>query len=288
MLQVTNFDLEKIIKDKGFNYKDDFFAQQAFLSVSGQLEGEAYAQSHGEIYTFAPTFRADPSDTPRHLSEFWMIEPEMAFYDFEDLKILIEDFIKHLISETLIQCKDELKFLDEFVTPNLLAKLNDTINGDFEEMTFEKAVSIINNSKKKFENRATMDTDLFLEHERYLVDEVFKKPIFITNYPKSFKSFYMKANDDDKTVRCLDLLVPGIGEIITGSQREDNYNSLLQRISDKNMDVSAYEWYLDTRKWGTCPHSGFGLGFERMILYLTGMKNIKDVIPFPRAMNSVY
>ncbi len=284
--QATNLNLDEI--NGTVDYSNDFFKQKVFLTVSGQLEAEPFALSHGEVYTFGPTFRADPSDTPRHAAEFWMIEPEMAFYDFEDLRLLIQEFIKSITLTIKEECQAELAFLKKFVEPELDARFDAILDHDFTSITFEEAVDILNKSGKKFENKAVWGEDLGIEHERYLVDEHFGKPIFITDYPENFKSFYMRLNDDKKSVACLDLLVPGIGEIITGSQREERYDMLQSRLQSKGLEVELYQWYLETRRWGSAPHSGFGLGLERILMYLTGMKNIKDVIPFPRAGRKLY
>lgn len=281
--QVTNLDLKKDI-----DYNKDFFKQQAYLTVSGQLEAEPFALSHNAVYTFGPTFRADPSDTPRHAAEFWMIEPEMALYDLEDLIILIEDFIKHITLNIKDYCLTEIEFFEKYIEPKLHERYDCILNNKFEKIQFSEAIKILQESNKKFKNYPLLDKDLSIEHERFLVDEYFKKPVFVINYPKSFKSFYMRINNDNNTVSCVDLLLPGIGEIISGSQREERYDILKKRMMEKNMDLKLYRWYLETRRWGTAPHSGFGLGFERILMYLTGIDNIKDVIPYPRAARKIY
>jgi len=266
----------------------EFFGQPAYLTVSGQLEGEAYALSHGEIYTFAPTFRADPSDTPRHAAEFWMIEPEMAFYDFEDLRILIERFVKYITLKIKERCADEIEFFQKWIEKDLDKRYAGILEKEFASISYTEAINILIKHKDKFENEPVWGADLFSEHERFLVEQVYKQPLFVTDYAANFKAFYMRLNDDRKTVACLDLLVSGIGEILTGSQREERYDILENRMTEKGMEKELYEWYLQTRKWGTAPHSGFGIGFERMLMYLTGMKNIRDVLPFPRAGRKIY
>ncbi len=287
--KVTTLDLNNLpIVDKQVNYEEDLFKKPIYLTVSGQLEAEPFALSHGEVYTFGPTFRADPSDTPRHASEFWMIEPEMAFYDQEDLMILIEDFVKDITLKIKERCKPELEFFSKFIEKDLFQRYDSLLNKKFTKISYTEAIKILNECGEDFENEAVWGEDLFTEHEKYLAEKHFKAPIFVTDYPENFKSFYMRLNDDQKTVACLDLLVPGIGEILTGSQREERYDMLEKRLEQKGMELSLYQWYLETRKWGSAPHSGFGIGFERMLMYLTGMKNIKDVIPFPRAARKVY
>lgn len=281
--KVTTLDL-----NKGGNVKDDFFKQPAYLTVSGQLEAEMLALSHGEVYTFGPTFRADPSTTMRHASEFWMVEPEMAFYDLEDLKELIEVFIKYITSNVKCECKEELKFFNKYIEKNLMKRYDIVLKEDFASIEFSEVIKILGKKQNKFKTKVLLDKDLSTEHERYLVDKVFKKPLFITNYPSSFKPFYMRLNEGGDTVACLDLLFPEIGEIIGGSQREERYNMLKQRAAAKKIDGNAYEWYMQSRRWGSAPHSGFGLGLERMIMYLTGMVNIKDVISFPRTVGNIY
>lgn len=289
MFRVTSLNPKEIeSSQKKFNWKDDLFGQEVFLSVSGQLEGEALALAYGEIYTFSPIFRADPSDTIRHASEFWMIEPEMAFYDFEDLKSLIEKFVKNVTKHVWESCQKEIKFFEKFMEPTLSQRFNNIINEDFKVISFYEAQELLVKSGKKFEITPDPTKDLATEHERYLVDEHFKAPIFVKHYPKTFKPFYMRQNEDGKTVACLDLLVPGVGEILTGSQREERYDVLKSRLESDGLLNEDYNWYLETRRWGSAPHSGFGLGFERLLMYLTGMKNIKDVISFPRASGRIW
>ena len=284
MFHVTTMDLNKIPKneDGSIDYKNDFFGKETNLTVSGQLEGELGALSLGDIYTFGPTFRAENSNTPRHLAEFWMIEPEMAFYDLTDNMDLAEDFLKYLISYALENCKDDLEFLNNMIDKALLERLNFVIDNNFVRITYTEAVKILTSSEKKWEYPVGWGRDLQAEHERYLVEEHFKRPVILTDYPKEIKAFYMKQNDDGKTVRAMDVLFPGIGEIIGGSQREEVYDKLLGRIREMKLNEKDFWWYLETRKYGTAPHSGFGLGFERLILFVTGMSNIRDVIPFPR------
>jgi len=250
--------------------------------VSGQLEGELGALALGEIYTFGPTFRAENSNTPRHLAEFWMIEPEMAFYDLKDNMDLAGDFLKYLIRYALDNCSDDLKFLNSMIDKELLERLNFVVSNEFVRLTYTEAVGILTSADKKWEFPVGWGRDLQAEHERYLVEEHFKRPVILINYPKEIKAFYMKQNDDGKTVKAMDVLFPGIGEIIGGSQREENYDRLVSRIKELGLPEKDLWWYLETRKFGTAPHSGFGLGFERMILFMTGMSNIRDVIPFPR------
>lgn len=283
MFHVTNFDLNKIPLDEAghIDYKQDFFGRETNLTVSGQLEGELAAMALGLIYTFGPTFRAENSNTPRHLAEFWMIEPEMAFYDINDNMDLAEDMLKYLVRYALENCADDLEFLNNLYDKELLSRLNSVVNASFERLTYTKAVDILLASSKKFEFPVSWGADLQKEHENFLVDH-FKTPVIISDYPKEIKSFYMKQNDDGKTVRAMDVLFPWIGEIIGGSQREENYDKLYARIKEMNIPEESLWWYLETRKYGTAPHAGFGLGFERLILFITGMSNIRDVIPFPR------
>lgn len=284
MFQVTTLDLKNppLNEDKSINYKEDFFGKHTNLTVSGQLNGEMAAMALSEIYTFGPTFRAENSNTARHLAEFWMIEPEMAFYDLEDNMNLAEDFLKYLVKYALDNCKDDLEFLNNMWDKELLERLNFVVNNSFERITYTKAVEILKTATKKFEFPVDWGTDLQSEHERYLVEEHFKKPVILTDYPKDIKSFYMKLNEDGKTVRAMDVLFPGIGEIIGGSQREESLDKLLKRMQEMHMDEQILAGYLDTRRFGACPHAGFGLGFERLLLFVTGMGNIRDVIPFPR------
>ena len=284
MFHVTTLDLDNLPRntDGTINYREDFFGKEANLTVSGQLEGELGALALGEIYTFGPTFRAENSNTPRHLAEFWMIEPEMAFYDLKDNMDLAEDFLKYLIRYALDNCGDDLAFLNEMVDKELLNRLNFVVGNDFVRITYTEAVDILTKADRKWEFPVGWGRDLQAEHERYLVEQHFKRPVILTDYPKEIKAFYMKQNDDNKTVRAMDVLFPGIGEIIGGSQREEVYDKLLGRINEMKLRESDFWWYLETRKFGTAPHSGFGLGFERLMLFITGMGNIRDVVPFPR------
>ena len=283
MFQVTTLDLNNPprTEDGSINFKEDFFGKATNLTVSGQLEGELAAMALGNVYTFGPTFRAENSNTPRHLAEFWMIEPEMAFYDIQDNMDLAEDFLKYLIQYALDNCKDDLEFLNNMYDKELVGRLQFVVSNPFERLSYTKAVEILMNSGKKFEFPVNWGTDLQKEHENFLVEH-FKRPVILTDYPKEIKAFYMKQNDDGKTVRAMDVLFPWIGEIIGGSQREENYEKLMSRITEMHIPEKDLWWYLDTRKYGACEHSGFGLGFERLMLFVTGMTNIRDVIPFPR------
>lgn len=283
MFQVTTLDLNNPprTEDGSINFKEDFFGKATNLTVSGQLEGELAAMALGNVYTFGPTFRAENSNTPRHLAEFWMIEPEMAFYDIQDNMDLAEDFLKYLIQYALDNCKDDLEFLNNMYDKELVGRLQFVVSNPFERLTYTKAVEILMNSGKKFEFPVKWGTDLQKEHENYLVEH-FKRPVILTDYPKEIKAFYMKQNEDGKTVRAMDVLFPWIGEIIGGSQREENYEKLMSRITEMHIPEKDLWWYLDTRKYGACEHAGFGLGFERLMLFVTGMTNIRDVIPFPR------
>lgn len=280
--QVTTLPLEDLPLDKqgAIDYSKDFFGKMASLTVSGQLEGELGATALGCIYTFGPTFRAENSNTPRHLSEFWMIEPEMAFYEIADNMDLAEEFIKYCISYALENCKDDIEFLAEHFDKELPERLRFVVENEFVRLPYTEGVRILEESGRKFEFPVYWGVDLASEHERYLVEEHFKKPVILTDYPKEIKAFYMKLNDDGKTVRAMDVLFPKIGEIIGGSQREENYDKLKARMEE--LGLEGMDWYLDTRRFGTVPHSGFGLGFERLVLFVTGMQNIRDVIPFPR------
>ncbi len=287
MFQVTTKNLYDLKKDENgkIDYSDDFFGKTTSLTVSGQLEGELGATALGAIYTFGPTFRAENSNTPRHLAEFWMIEPEVAFNDITDNMDLAEDFIKYCVRWALDNCKDDLEFLNKMIDKTLLDRLNFVVEHDFVRLKYTDGIAILEEAVKnghKFEFPVYWGVDLASEHERYLVEEHFKKPVILTDYPKEIKAFYMKMNDDGKTVRAMDVLFPQIGEIIGGSEREESYDKLMARIKELNIPMKDMWWYLDTRKFGTCPHSGFGLGFERLILFVTGMQNIRDVIPFPR------
>ena len=288
MFQVTTLDLNNPPrKENGqIDYSQDFFGRQTSLTVSGQLEGELGAMALGEIYTFGPTFRAENSNTPRHLAEFWMIEPEMAFYDITDNMELAEDFIKSLVRYALENCMDDIKFLNDMFDKELIARLEGVVKTDFVRLTYTEGIKILEESGEKFEYPVSWGVDLQSEHERYLVEKHFKKPVIMTDYPKDIKAFYMKQNDDGKTVRGMDVLFPKIGEIIGGSERESSLEKLEARISELNMGRETLEWYLDTRRFGSAPHSGFGLGFERLLLFVTGMSNIRDVIPFPRTPKS--
>ncbi|MDD2594592.1 MAG: asparagine--tRNA ligase [Bacteroidales bacterium] len=288
MFQVTTLDLNNIPRkeDGTINYENDFFGRQTALTVSGQLEGELGAMALGEIYTFGPTFRAENSNTPRHLAEFWMVEPEMAFYEIEDNMNLAEDFIKYLVKYALDNCADDLKFLNDMFDKELIARLEGVINTSFVRLTYTEGVDILIKSGHKFEFPVSWGIDLQSEHERYLVEQYFKRPVILTDYPKDIKAFYMKQNDDGKTVRGMDVLFPKIGEIIGGSQREESLEKLQNRINELNMATDSLWWYIDTRRFGSAPHSGFGLGFERLLLFVTGMTNIRDVIPFPRTPKS--
>lgn len=288
MFQVTTLDVENPprTEDGKVDYAQDFFGKQASLTVSGQLEGELGATALGCIYTFGPTFRAENSNTPRHLSEFWMIEPEMSFYEIADNMDLAEEFIKYCISYALEHCADDIQFLNDMFDKELIERLHFVINNDFVRLSYTEGIKILEESGKKFEFPVYWGVDLASEHERYLVEQHFKKPVILTDYPKEIKAFYMKLNDDGKTVRAMDVLFPKIGEIIGGSQREESYDKLVARIEELNIPMKDMWWYLDTRRFGTVPHSGFGLGFERLILFVTGMQNIRDVIPFPRYPNN--
>ena len=284
MFHVTTLDLKDLplTEDGKIDYSNDFFGKETNLTVSGQLEGELGALALGEIYTFGPTFRAENSNTPRHLAEFWMIEPEMAFYDLNDNMDLAEDFVKYLIRYALENCSDDLTFLNEMIDKYLVERLKFVVDNSFVRITYTEAVDILTAAERKWEFPVGWGRDLQAEHERYLVEDHFKRPVILTDYPKEIKAFYMKQNDDGKTVRAMDVLFPGIGEIIGGSQREEDHEKLLSRIRELNLPEKDLWWYLETRKFGTAPHSGFGLGFERLILFMTGMMNIRDVIPFPR------
>ena len=284
MFQVTTLDLNNLPKTEegAVDYSQDFFGPPCSLTVSGQLEGELGALSLGQIYTFGPTFRAENSNTPRHLSEFWMIEPEMAFYELEDNMELAEDFLKYLIRYALENCREDLEFMNKMWDNGLIERLNFVLNHEFKRLDYTEGVEILKASGRKFEFPCDWGCDLQSEHERYLVEEHFKRPVILINYPKQIKAFYMKQNEDGKTVRAMDVLFPKIGEIIGGSEREADYEKLSARVHELGMNEKELWWYLDTRRWGSAPHSGFGLGFERLLLFVTGMGNIRDVIPFPR------
>lgn len=287
MFQVTTQDLNHLQRDEQgkVKYDDDFFGKMTSLTVSGQLEGELGATALGQIYTFGPTFRAENSNTPRHLAEFWMIEPEIAFTDLDDLMSIEEEFIKYCVQWALDNCKDDLEFLNKMIDKTLLTRLQSVVNGSFVQLDYSEGIKILEEAVKsgqKFEYPVSWGMDLASEHERYLVEHHFKKPVIMYNYPKEIKAFYMKINEDGKTVQGTDVLFPQIGEIIGGSVREESYEKLLGEIERRHIPMKDMWWYLDTRKFGSCPHGGFGLGFERLILFVTGMQNIRDVIPFPR------
>lgn len=286
MFQVTTLDLDRVAKSGQVDYDRDFFGKKTSLTVSGQLEGELGATALGAIYTFGPTFRAENSNTPRHLAEFWMIEPEVAFIEQEELMDLEEDFIKYCVRWALDNCKDDLEFLNKMIDKSLVQTLESVVNESFVRLTYTEGINILQeavNKGHKFEFPVTeWGMDLSSEHERYLVEEHFKRPVIMTDYPAEIKAFYMKRNADGKTMQGTDVLFPRIGEIIGGSVREENLDKLVREIEDRGMDKNCYNWYLDTRKYGSCPHGGFGLGFERLILFVTGMQNIRDVIPFAR------
>ena len=286
MFQVTTLDLDRVAKSDEVDYSADFFGKKTYLTVSGQLEGELGATSLGAIYTFGPTFRAENSNTPRHLAEFWMVEPEVAFIDQKELMDLEEDFIKYCVRWALENCKDDLEFLNQMIDKELIARLEGVLKDTFVRLTYTEGFEILKKAQEdgvKFEFPvAEWGMDLSSEHERYLVEEHFKRPVIMTDYPSQIKSFYMKKNEDGKTMQGTDVLFPRIGEIIGGSVREESYEKLLEEIHNRGMKEEVYDWYLDTRKYGTCPHGGFGLGFERLILFVTGMQNIRDVIPFAR------
>ncbi len=284
MFQVTTLDLQNVprTEEGGVDYTQDFFGKPCSLTVSGQLEGELGALALSQIYTFGPTFRAENSNTPRHLAEFWMIEPEVAFYELEDDMEFAEDFLKYLIRYALEHCKDDLEFMAKMYDGELLERLRFVVENDFVRLDYTEGIEILKKSGEKFEFPCDWGCDLQSEHERYLVEKHFKKPVILINYPKEIKAFYMKLNDDGRTVRAMDVLFPKIGEIIGGSEREADYGKLKRRIEELGMSERELWWYLDTRRWGSAPHSGFGLGFERLLLFVTGMANIRDVIPFPR------
>ena len=284
MFRVTTLDMENLPRNKkgGIDYTKDFFGKETSLTVSGQLEGELGALALGEIYTFGPTFRAENSNTPRHLAEFWMIEPEMAFYDIKDNMDLAEDFIKYLVKWALDNCRDDIQFLNDRFDNELVARLESVADTEFVRLTYTEGIKILEAAGVEWEYPVSWGTDLQSEHERYLVEKHFQKPVILTDYPKEIKAFYMKQNEDGKTVRAMDVLFPKIGEIIGGSEREASLAKLEARIDETGMSRRGLEWYLDTRRFGSAPHSGFGLGFERLLLFVTGMSNIRDVIPFPR------
>ncbi len=288
MFRVTTMNMEDVPKneDGSVDYTKDFFGKSTNLTVSGQLEGETHAMAFKNIYTFGPTFRAENSNTPRHAAEFWMIEPEIAFADLNDDMRLAEDMIKHIINYCMENAPEEMAFFNSFIDKTLFERLNTIVNNDFGHVTYTEAIDLLSKSGEKFEYPVKWGIDLQTEHERYLTEKIFKKPVFVTDYPKDIKAFYMKQNDDGKTVAAMDLLVPGVGEIIGGSQREEDYSKLLRRMEELGMKEEDYAWYLDLRKYGTARHAGFGLGFERIIMYMTGMSNIRDVISYPRTVKS--
>ncbi len=288
MFTVTNMDLKNVPLDKDGNvdFSKDFFGKKVSLSVSGQLSGETMALAMRDIYTFGPTFRAENSNTQRHAAEFWMVEPEMAFADLEDDMDIEEELLKHIIKTVLEKASEEIKFLDKFVSNGLIEKLENIISSEFARITYTQAVDMLIKSGEKFEYPVEWGIDLQTEHERYITEKIYKKPVFVTDYPKDIKAFYMRLNDDNKTVAAADLLVPGIGEIMGGSQREERYDVLLERMKELKMKTEDYWWYLNLRRYGSVRHSGFGLGFERAVMYVTGISNIRDVIPYPRTVKN--
>ena len=288
MFRVTTLDMENLPKNEDgiVDYSQDFFGKETSLTVSGQLNGETYAQAFRSIYTFGPTFRAENSNTQRHAAEFWMIEPEIAFADLEDDMNLAEAMLKYVINYVLENAPEEMNFFNSFVDKGLLERLHNVASSDFARVTYTEAIAILEKNNDNFEFKVSWGCDLQTEHERYLTEQVYKRPVFVTDYPKDIKAFYMKMNDDNKTVAAVDCLVPGIGEIIGGSQREDDYEKLLARMNEMGLNPEDYGFYLDLRKYGSTRHAGFGLGFERCVMYLTGMSNIRDVIPFPRTVNN--
>ncbi len=285
MFKVTSFDFDSIPKTEegAIDYSEDFFGRSANLTVSGQLEAEAMAMAFGKVYTFGPTFRAEKSFTTRHAAEFWMIEPEMAFCDLNGFMDCAEAMTKYVINDLLENCPDELAFFNQFIDKGLVERLKLVASSDFARVTYTEAIEILEKQNSKFQFPVEWGTDIQTEHERYLTEVVYKKPVFVTDYPKEIKSFYMKQNADGKTVAAADMLVPAIGELIGGSQREEDYDKLLTRMQELELDTDVYQWYLDLRKFGTVEHAGFGLGFERLLMYVTGMQNIRDVLPFPRS-----
>ena len=288
MFQVTTMDLDNIPKteDGAVDFTQDFFGKKTSLTVSGQLNGETFAQAFRNIYTFGPTFRAENSNTTRHAAEFWMIEPEMAFADLNDNMEVAEDMLKYVIRYVMEHAPEEMQFFNSFVDKGLIERLNHVVNSEFGRVTYTEAIELLEKNNDKFDYKVYWGCDLQTEHERYLTEQIFKRPVFVTDYPKEIKAFYMKLNDDNKTVAAMDCLVPGIGEIIGGSQREDDYEKLLGRMKELGLAEEDYGFYLDLRKYGSTHHAGFGLGFERCVMYLTGMGNIRDVIPFPRTVNN--
>ena len=288
MFRVTTLDAKNpaLTEEGTINYKKDFFGKETNLTVSGQLAVENFCSAFRNVYTFGPTFRAENSYTQRHASEFWMVEPEISFSDLEDDMDMAEEMFKYIIKYVLENAPEEMEFFNQWVDKSLLERLDNLINSDFEKITYTKAIEILESAKKKFEYPVKWGNDLQTEHEKYITEEVYKKPVFVTDYPKDIKAFYMRMNDDNKTVAAMDLLVPGVGEIIGGSQREERHDMLLKRIEDMKLNKEDYSWYLDLRRYGTNKHAGFGLGFERAVMYITGVENIRDVIPFPRTPNN--
>ncbi len=283
LFRVTTLNLDNIPRQEGnIDYSEDFFGREAYLTVSGQLEAEIGAMALGDVYTFGPTFRAENSNTSRHASEFWMIEPEMAFCDLQGDMQLAEDFLKYLFKYALVECADDMEFFNKWVDKEVIATLEHVVNSEFERLPYTKAVELLEKADQKFEYPVAWGVDLQSEHERYLTEKVLKKPVIVYDYPKKIKAFYMRVNDDNKTVGAMDVLVPKVGEIIGGSQREERYEVLEAHMKEKGLDTSLYDWYFDLRKYGSAPHSGFGLGFDRCLMYITGMGNIRDVSPFPR------
>ncbi|HKJ18700.1 MAG TPA: asparagine--tRNA ligase [Xanthomonadales bacterium] len=284
LFRVTTLDMENPPKnDSGkVDYSKDFFGRETYLTVSGQLNVEGYCQALGKVYTFGPTFRAENSNTSRHLAEFWMVEPEIAFADLDDLADLSENFLKYIFRYVLEHCREDMAFFEKRIEPEAISRLESLVGAEFARIDYEQAIEILKNSGKKFEFPAEWGLDLQTEHERYLTEKHFNSPVIVKNYPKEIKAFYMRLNDDDRTVAAMDVLAPGIGEIIGGSQREERFDVLSERIGETGLDTSEYDWYLDLRRYGTVPHAGFGLGLERLITYITGMANIRDVIPYPR------
>lgn len=287
MFQVTTLDIDNPprTEDGAVDYSQDFFDKPTHLTVSGQLEGETFAMAFSKIYTFGPTFRAENSNTTRHAAEFWMIEPEMAFMDNNQNMDVAEAMLKYVINYVMENAKEEIEFCNQFVDKGLIDRLNHVRNSDFERVTYTRAIEILKEHEEKFDVKVEWGMDLQTEHERYLTEQIFKKPIFVTDYPKDIKAFYMKLNPDNKTVAAMDCLVPGIGEIVGGSQREEDYDKLEKRINESGLDMDSYDWYMDLRKYGSVVHSGYGLGFERLIMYITGIENIRDVLPFPRTVH---
>lgn len=290
MFQVTTFDMAHVPMDENneVDFRKDFFGSHANLTVSGQLEVEGYAMAYGNVYTFGPTFRAENSNTPRHAAEFWMVEPEISFAELDDVMDLAEAMVKYIIKTVMNKLPEEMKFFNQFIDKGLIERLENVANSEFARITYTEAVDLIKKSGKDFKYKVEWGSDLQTEHERYLSEEVFNGPVFVTDYPADIKSFYMRLNDDKKTVAACDLLVPGIGELIGGSQREEREDVLLDLMKKKGIKAEDYQWYTDLRKFGGCKHGGYGLGFERMVMYMTGMKNIRDVIPYPRTVNSMH